>query len=204
MSPYQSTTADTGVLTQHAFRRGPEDNSIYIDANTRIQILDTMVDLPTADKEQSAAFIVSVLRRVLIALLHVSAPTHCRGAAMVRRDMTSNPRKPGTGCVLLMSVPTLFARIPVAACAQVQVEGCIESESRALLCRVDLGACRARNCLTGLSRAQRSTPGSSTASGPCAALYCQSTLGARVAIMALESAFLLPRPHRRLVFARAR
>ncbi|KAI0764841.1 glycosyl transferase family group 2-domain-containing protein [Fomes fomentarius] len=36
---------------------GPEDSSIYIDANTRIQILDTMVDLPTADKEQSAAFI---------------------------------------------------------------------------------------------------------------------------------------------------
>ncbi|KAM5542549.1 hypothetical protein V8D89_004008 [Ganoderma adspersum] len=36
---------------------GPEDKSIYIDANTRIQVLDTMVDLPTADKEQSAAFI---------------------------------------------------------------------------------------------------------------------------------------------------
>ncbi|TFK91890.1 hypothetical protein K466DRAFT_595689 [Polyporus arcularius HHB13444] len=36
---------------------GPEDRSIYIDANTRIQILDTMVDLPTADKEQMAAFI---------------------------------------------------------------------------------------------------------------------------------------------------
>ncbi|EIW55944.1 uncharacterized protein TRAVEDRAFT_171869 [Trametes versicolor FP-101664 SS1] len=36
---------------------GPDDRSIYIDANTRIQILDTMVDLPTADKEQSAAFI---------------------------------------------------------------------------------------------------------------------------------------------------
>ncbi|KAI0646077.1 glycosyl transferase family group 2-domain-containing protein [Trametes meyenii] len=36
---------------------GPDDKSIYIDANTRIQILDTMVDLPTADKEQSAAFI---------------------------------------------------------------------------------------------------------------------------------------------------
>lgn len=47
--------------------RGPDDRSIYIDANTRIQILDTMVDLPTADKEQSAAFIVSSL------LLHLSA-----------------------------------------------------------------------------------------------------------------------------------
>ncbi|EJF58996.1 hypothetical protein DICSQDRAFT_182230 [Dichomitus squalens LYAD-421 SS1] len=36
---------------------GPGDKSIYIDANTRIQILDTMVDLPTADKEQNAAFV---------------------------------------------------------------------------------------------------------------------------------------------------
>ncbi|KAH9941252.1 glycosyl transferase family group 2-domain-containing protein [Epithele typhae] len=36
---------------------GPQDASIYIDANTRIQILDTMSDLPTADKEQLAAFI---------------------------------------------------------------------------------------------------------------------------------------------------
>nr|VWP00008.1 Acyl-CoA ligase AFT1-1 (EC (AF-toxin biosynthesis protein 1-1) [Ganoderma boninense] len=40
----------------------PEDRSIYIDANTRIQILDTMVDLPTADKEQSAAFIHRAVR----------------------------------------------------------------------------------------------------------------------------------------------
>ncbi|KAI0711643.1 glycosyl transferase family group 2-domain-containing protein [Earliella scabrosa] len=36
---------------------GPEDNSLAIDENARIQVLDTMVDLPTADKEQSAAFI---------------------------------------------------------------------------------------------------------------------------------------------------
>lgn len=40
--------------------RGPEDRSIYVDANTRIQILETMMDLPTAEKEQCAAFIVSV------------------------------------------------------------------------------------------------------------------------------------------------
>ena len=38
---------------------GPDDTSIYVDANTRIQVLETMMDLPTADKEQSAAFIVS-------------------------------------------------------------------------------------------------------------------------------------------------
>ncbi|PCH37090.1 hypothetical protein WOLCODRAFT_92261 [Wolfiporia cocos MD-104 SS10] len=36
---------------------GPDDRSIYVDANTRIQIIDTMMDLPTADKEQCAAFI---------------------------------------------------------------------------------------------------------------------------------------------------
>ena len=46
-------------LTVFCYCSAPEDRSIYIDANTRIQILDTMVDLPTADKEQSAAFIVS-------------------------------------------------------------------------------------------------------------------------------------------------
>ncbi|KAL4246764.1 Glycosyltransferase 2-like domain-containing protein [Abortiporus biennis] len=36
---------------------GPDDHSIYVDSDTRIQILETMLDLPTADKEQSAAFI---------------------------------------------------------------------------------------------------------------------------------------------------
>ncbi|KAH8096816.1 glycosyl transferase family group 2-domain-containing protein [Cristinia sonorae] len=36
---------------------GPDDSSIYVDANTRIQILETMADLPTAEKEQCAAFI---------------------------------------------------------------------------------------------------------------------------------------------------
>lgn len=35
--------------------------SIYVDANTRIQVIETMVDLPMAEKEQCAAFIVSVL-----------------------------------------------------------------------------------------------------------------------------------------------
>ncbi|KAJ6474591.1 glycosyl transferase family group 2-domain-containing protein [Mycena vitilis] len=34
-----------------------DDKSIYVDANTRIQILDTMLMLPHADKEQCAAFI---------------------------------------------------------------------------------------------------------------------------------------------------
>ncbi|KAF9647641.1 hypothetical protein BDM02DRAFT_3169688, partial [Thelephora ganbajun] len=35
----------------------PDESSIYVDSNTRIQVLDTMMDLPTADKEQLAAFI---------------------------------------------------------------------------------------------------------------------------------------------------
>ncbi|RDB26851.1 hypothetical protein Hypma_005327 [Hypsizygus marmoreus] len=35
----------------------PEEQSIYVDANTRIQILDTMLHLPAAEKEQCAAFI---------------------------------------------------------------------------------------------------------------------------------------------------
>ena len=38
---------------------GPEEKSVYIDTNTRIQIVDTMLLLPQAEKEQCAAFIVS-------------------------------------------------------------------------------------------------------------------------------------------------
>ncbi|KAI0087250.1 glycosyl transferase family group 2-domain-containing protein [Irpex rosettiformis] len=36
---------------------GPDEMSIYVDANTRIQVLETMMDLPMAEKEQCAAFI---------------------------------------------------------------------------------------------------------------------------------------------------
>ena len=52
---------------------GPEDRSIYIDANTRIQVLDTMADLPTADKEQSAAFIVSVYPFGIVHVLSIGS-----------------------------------------------------------------------------------------------------------------------------------
>jgi hypothetical protein len=41
--------------------RAPDERSIYVDAETRIQILDTMLLLPQADKEQCAAFIVRPL-----------------------------------------------------------------------------------------------------------------------------------------------
>ncbi len=34
--------------------------SVLPDANTRLHILETMMDLPTAEKEQNAAFIVSL------------------------------------------------------------------------------------------------------------------------------------------------
>ncbi|KAI0288324.1 glycosyl transferase family group 2-domain-containing protein [Russula brevipes] len=36
---------------------GPEEKSVYLDANTRIQVVDTMMLLPHAEKEQNAAFI---------------------------------------------------------------------------------------------------------------------------------------------------
>ncbi|KAG6873721.1 hypothetical protein C0995_012187 [Termitomyces sp. Mi166 len=35
----------------------PDEQTVYVDANTRIQIIDTMLALPAADKEQCAAFI---------------------------------------------------------------------------------------------------------------------------------------------------
>ncbi|KAH9975273.1 glycosyl transferase family group 2-domain-containing protein [Lactifluus volemus] len=36
---------------------GPDEKSVYLDVNTRIQIVDTMMLLPQAEKEQNAAFI---------------------------------------------------------------------------------------------------------------------------------------------------
>ena len=39
---------------------GPNDDSLYIDQNTRIQILDSIDMLPQAEKDQCGAFIVSI------------------------------------------------------------------------------------------------------------------------------------------------
>ena len=39
--------------------RNDDATAIYVDDDTRIQILDSMPDLPRADKEQCGAFIVS-------------------------------------------------------------------------------------------------------------------------------------------------
>ena len=38
--------------------RTEDADAIYLDDETRIQVLDTMLDLPRADKEQCGAFIV--------------------------------------------------------------------------------------------------------------------------------------------------
>jgi hypothetical protein len=43
----------------HSWIRGPEEKSVYLDTDTRIQIVDTMLMLPHAEKDQNAAFIVS-------------------------------------------------------------------------------------------------------------------------------------------------
>ena len=45
----------------HQLYSAPDERSIYVDADTRIQILETMLMLPQADREQCAAFIVSAL-----------------------------------------------------------------------------------------------------------------------------------------------
>ncbi|KAF8967308.1 glycosyl transferase family group 2-domain-containing protein [Flammula alnicola] len=46
------------TAVQAAIRQiGPNDNCLYIDSNTRIQILDTIDLLPQAEKDQCAAFI---------------------------------------------------------------------------------------------------------------------------------------------------
>jgi hypothetical protein len=44
---------------------GPEDTCLYIDNNTRIQILDSIDQLPEAEKDQCGAFIVLSLQRFL-------------------------------------------------------------------------------------------------------------------------------------------
>ena len=43
---------------RHNLCRSDDTDAICIDNDTRIQILETMSDLPHADKEQRAAFIV--------------------------------------------------------------------------------------------------------------------------------------------------
>jgi hypothetical protein len=42
---------------------GETDTGFYVDPETRIQVFDTMAELPNADKDQSAAFIVGFYLR---------------------------------------------------------------------------------------------------------------------------------------------
>ena len=46
------------LLTYFISYSSAEDKSIYIDANTKIQVIETMLQLPQADKEQCGAFVV--------------------------------------------------------------------------------------------------------------------------------------------------
>lgn len=64
---------------------GPDDRSIYVDANTRIQIIETMMDLPTADKEQNAAFVVSLFISGCICTSFFRVPFSCH---VVSRGMS--------------------------------------------------------------------------------------------------------------------
>ena len=41
----------------------PNESSMYIDSDTKIQVLDTISELPRAEKEQCAAFIVRTFNR---------------------------------------------------------------------------------------------------------------------------------------------
>jgi len=45
----------------------PDNDSLYVDVNTRIQVLDNMLSLLFADREQCAAFIVSWILFLFIA-----------------------------------------------------------------------------------------------------------------------------------------
>lgn len=46
-----------------------DEKYVYVDADTRIQILETMLMLPQADREQCGAFIVSVLGSYFFSIL---------------------------------------------------------------------------------------------------------------------------------------
>jgi hypothetical protein len=64
-------------LTVYYLPSGPEDRHIYVDANTRIQILDTMAMLPQAEREQCAAFIVSGVYSALFTLFGLAFGLSC-------------------------------------------------------------------------------------------------------------------------------
>src|SRR5688572_22352986 len=74
------------------YRDSPQDaNSIYVDAETRIQVLDTMLLLPRADKEQCAAFIVG-----LVVAFHCYFPAPSPPVSSATSALSSSGQNPST------------------------------------------------------------------------------------------------------------
>jgi hypothetical protein len=71
------------MLTLH--RRDDDATAIYVDDDTRIQILDSMPDLPRADKEQCGAFIVSFWRVGVFTSTHWPTAGRARTGCLVRQ-----------------------------------------------------------------------------------------------------------------------
>ena len=75
MLPSAQCRSTDVILLTNSFRHPLSDedaDAIYVDDNTRIQILDTMLDLPRADKEQCGAFIVRWFLSFLTLVVHLS------------------------------------------------------------------------------------------------------------------------------------
>ncbi|KAK2467930.1 hypothetical protein APHAL10511_000225 [Amanita phalloides] len=76
----------------------PEDKHVYVDANTRIQLVETMLMLPHADKEQCAAFIRD--ERVLVvwseSIDHIVPSCHEIEEKLIKLLWRSRPTRPGS------------------------------------------------------------------------------------------------------------
>lgn len=57
------------LLTRFPVHSKDDSDCIYVDNDTRIQIVETMAFLPRADKEQCAAFVVRLVIPPSLALL---------------------------------------------------------------------------------------------------------------------------------------
>lgn len=62
---FVSSCLITSLLTGDTSFSGPDDDYIYIDRDTRIQVIQTIGELPQAEKDQCGAFIVRSLTRFL-------------------------------------------------------------------------------------------------------------------------------------------
>ena len=80
---------------------------IYVDANTRIQVMDTMVLLPQADKEQNAAFIVRVFTSPLFSTL---APLSVMNVSLSSGPTLWTPSYP---------LPAISKTVSYASCGEI-------------------------------------------------------------------------------------